>query len=253
MKTEEDQILWIFHSSKTLMRLNKYIAHCGVCSRRKAAELVKSGQISVNGSIEENPSYLVIEGDKVEYKGKVLKVEERKVYILMNKPKNTLTTLSDENGRMTVRDIIGDKVKERIYPVGRLDRMTTGLLLLTNDGDLATKLAHPSGEVKKFYRAVLDKKLPELDLEKIRNGLTLEDGFIKVDGADYVKGGEGAVIGLELHSGRNRIIRRIFEHLGYTVDRLDREYYAGLTKKDLKRGWWRHLNEQEIIMLKHFI
>ncbi len=235
------------------MRLNKYIAHSGVCSRRKAAEIVKDGKIMVNGQVEENPSYMVREDDEVSYQGKILKVEENKVYILMNKPKNAVTTLSDEKGRMTVRDIIGDKVKERIYPVGRLDRMTTGLLLLTNDGDLATKLAHPSGEVKKFYRAVLDKKFLEEDMEKLRKGVTLEDGFIQVDGADFVKGGEGMVVGIELHSGRNRIIRRIFEHLGYMVERLDREYYAGLTKKDLKRGWWRHLKEREVIMLKHFI
>ncbi|MCL4107211.1 UNVERIFIED_CONTAM: hypothetical protein GTU68_033026 [Idotea baltica] len=235
------------------MRLNKYIAHSGVCSRRKAGDLVKAGKVYVNGKLEINPSYMVTESDEVVYDGKSLKLEENKVYILMNKPKNSVTTLSDENGRMTVRDIIGDKVKERIYPVGRLDRMTTGLLLLTNDGDLATKLAHPSGEVKKFYRAVLDKRISDEDVAKIRNGVTLEDGFIKVDGVDFVKGGEGMVIGIELHSGRNRIIRRIFEHVGYRVERLDREYYAGLTKKDLKRGWWRHLKEKEIIMLKHFI
>lgn len=235
------------------MRLNKYIAHCGVTSRRKAGDLVKAGKVQVNGKLETNPSYMVRDGDEVVYNGKVLKVEENKVYILMNKPTNTVTTLSDENGRITVRDIIGDKVKERIYPVGRLDRMTTGLLLLTNDGDLATKLSHPSGEIKKFYRAVLDKPMKEEDLYKIQQGITLEDGFIKVDGADYVKGGDQKEIGIELHSGRNRIIRRIFEHLGYTVVRLDREYYAGLTKKDLKRGWWRHLNEREVLMLKHFV
>lgn len=235
------------------MRLNKYIAHSGVCSRRKAAELVKGGEIFVNGKMEENPSYMVTDTDVVTYQGKELKLEENKVYILMNKPKNTVTTLSDENGRMTVRDIIGDKVQERIYPVGRLDRMTTGLLLLTNDGNLATKLAHPSGEVTKFYRAILDRDLEEKDLLAIRNGLELEDGYIKVDGVDYVKGKEANEVGIKLHSGRNRIIRRIFEHMGYTVERLDREYYAGLTKKDLKRGWWRHLTEREVIMLKHFV
>lgn len=213
---------------------------------------MKAGKVTVNGQREINPSYMVQEGDEVVFDGKKLSIEETKVYILMNKPKNTVTTLSDENGRMTVRDIIGDKVKERIYPVGRLDRMTTGLLLLTNDGDLAAKLSHPSGEVRKFYRAVLDKKISEEDVLKIRNGVTLEDGFIQVDGIDFVKGGEGLVVGIQLHSGRNRIIRRIFEHLGYEVTSLDREYYAGLTKKDLKRGWWRHLNEKEVIMLKHF-
>lgn len=235
------------------MRLNKYIAHCGVCSRRKAAELVKAGKIFVNGKMEQNPSYMVTDTDEVVYDGKKISLEEKKVYILMNKPKNTVTTLNDENGRLTVRDIIGDKVKERIYPVGRLDMMTTGLLLLTNDGDLATKLAHPSGEVKKFYRTILDKKITEKDIAKIRNGVTLEDGFIKVDNVDMVRGTEGMEVGIELHSGRNRIIRRIFEHLDYRVVRLDREYYAGLTKKDLKRGWWRHLKEKEVIMLKHFV
>lgn len=234
------------------MRLNKYIAHSGVCSRRKAAEFVKDGKVFINGKMEQNPSYMVLETDTVSFEGKTLSVEDKKVYILMNKPKNTVTTLSDENGRMTVRDIIGDKVKERIYPVGRLDRMTTGLLLMTNDGDLTTKLSHPSGEVKKFYRAVLDKKISDEDVAKIRNGVTLDDGPIKVDGIDFVKGGESQVVGIELHSGRNRIIRRIFDHLGYKVIRLDREYYAGLTKKDLKRGWWRHLTDTEIIMLKHF-
>lgn len=235
------------------MRLNKYIAHSGICSRRKAAELVKAGKVFVNGKIEQNPSYMVQESDKVVYQENQISPEENKVYILMNKPKNTVTTLSDEKGRKTVRDIIGGKVKERIYPVGRLDRATTGLLLLTNDGDLAKDLSHPSSEVKKFYRAILDKKIRSEELDKIRNGLELEDGFIKVDGIDFVKGTEEIEVGIELHSGRNRIIRRIFEHLGYTVVKLDREYYAGLTKKDLKRGWWRHLNHREVIMLKHFI
>jgi 23S rRNA pseudouridine2605 synthase len=234
------------------MRLNKYIAHAGICSRRKAAEIVKSGKIFVNGKIEMNPSYMVLESDKVVYQEKEISPEENKVYILMNKPKNAVTTLQDEKDRLTVRDIIGAKVKERIYPVGRLDKATTGLLLLTNDGDLAKDLSHPSSEVKKFYRAILDKPLLPEDLENIRTGLTLEDGPIKVDGIDFVKNTEGNEVGIELHSGRNRIIRRIFEHLGYRVIKLDREYYAGLTKKDLKRGWWRHLNQREIIMLKHF-
>ena len=235
------------------MRLNKYIAHCGLCSRRKASEYFKNGEITVNGLVEINPSYEVVDGDEVVFKGEFLEVQEQKVYILMNKPKNTVTTLSDEKGRRTVIDIIGTKVKERIYPVGRLDKETTGLLLLTNDGELAKKLSHPSHEIKKFYRATLDKKLAPEDLQKIRDGLLLEDGPIQVDGVDYVRNADGTEVGIELHSGRNRIIRRIFEHLGYTVTRLDREYYAGLTKKDLKRGWWRHLTEREIIMLKHFV
>ena len=235
------------------MRLNKFVAHSGVCARRKAAELVKSGKIFVNGRKMLNPSYMVKDNDKVMYEGRRLKIEERTVYILMNKPKNTVTTLKDEKGRLTVRDIIGDKIKERIYPVGRLDRATTGLLLLTNDGDLARKLSHPSSEVKKFYQVALDRDLTNDDLEKIRKGLELEDGFIKVDGIDYVKNEGKSIVGIELHSGKNRIIRRIFEHMKYSVVRLDRVYYAGLTKKDLKRGWWRHLTEREVIMLKHFV
>lgn len=235
------------------MRLNKYVAHSGVCSRRKAADLVKSGKIRLNGRVESNPAYVVKEDDVVEYEGKVLKPEERKVYLLLNKPKNTVTTLDDEKGRKTVMDLVGKKVKERIYPVGRLDRATTGLILLTNDGDLAKKLSHPSHEVKKAYHIILDKDVSESDLEKIRNELVLEDGPVPVDGVDYVKNGGKNEIGIQIHIGRNRIVRRIFEHLGYRVIHLDRTYYAGLTKKDLKRGWSRFLTKQEILMLKHFV
>ena len=233
------------------MRLNKFIAHAGICARRQAAELVKQGQVKVNGKVELSPAYLVQPGDKVAYKGKTLRLEEKKVYILMNKPKDVITTVSDEKGRKTVLDLLRDKVDERVFPVGRLDRMTTGLLLLTNDGDLAQRLSHPSFKVKKIYYVVLDKILPEPDLERIRKGLKLEDGLAKVDGIAYV-GEKKNEIGIELHIGRNRIIRRIFEHLGYQVVKLDRTYYAGLTKKDLPRGRFRHLTEKEIIMLKHF-
>jgi 23S rRNA pseudouridine2605 synthase len=235
------------------MRLNKYIAHSGVCSRRKAADLVKAGEILVNGTKIVNPGYEVQKDDAISYKGNELKLEERKVYILMNKPKNTVTTLDDEKGRKTVMDIIKNRVKERIYPVGRLDRMTTGLLLLTNDGDLAKKLSHPSHEVKKAYHVVLDQDVSDKHLEEIRNGLELEDGFAPVDGIDHIKGAEKNEVGIQIHIGRNRIVRRIFEHLGYKVVHLDRTYYAGLTKKDLKRGWSRPLTNQEILMLKHFV
>ncbi len=234
------------------MRLNKYIAHSGVCSRRKAAELVKEGKIIVNGKVEDNPAYVVQEGDQVIYKGKILQPEKNKVYLLLNKPKNTITTLNDERGRKTVMDIIGNKVEERIFPVGRLDRMTTGLLLLTNDGDLAKKLSHPSHKVKKYYHVITDKPVLEKDIEAIRKGLTLEDGLASVDAAGYIKNKDQTEVGLEIHIGKNRIVRRIFEHLGYQVIKLDRTYYGGLTKKDLPRGRFRHLTEKEVIMLKHF-
>lgn len=234
------------------MRLNKYIAHCGISSRRQAVEFVKKGEVTVNGEVIKEPFYLVQPTDKVTYKGKLIKPEAHKVYLLMNKPKGYLTTVSDDRGRKTVMELLKGKVEERIFPVGRLDRATTGLLLLTNDGDLAKKLAHPSHKVKKVYHAVLDKPLAKVDLEKIRKGVELEDGVAQVDGVDYVKDAPKNEVGIELHSGKNRIVRRIFEHVGYNVERLDRVYYAGLTKKDLPRGFFRHLTEKEVIMLKHF-
>ena len=233
------------------MRLNKYIAHCGICARRQAAEHVKNGMVTVNGEVEKNPGYLVQITDQVAFKGKPIKLEEKKVYILLNKPKNTITTVSDEKGRQTVIDIVGQEVDERIFPVGRLDRMTTGLLLLTNDGDLAKKLSHPSHKVIKFYHVILNKNLSLNHLQQIREGLKLEDGIATVDAAGYVEGKKNEV-GLELHIGRNRIVRRIFEYLGYQIEKLDRTYYAGLTKKDIGRGRFRHLTKQEVIMLKHF-
>ncbi len=233
------------------MRLNKFIAHCGICARRQAAEYVKQGFVTVNGEVEPNPGYLVQPEDKVTFKGEPVSIEERKVYILMNKPKNVITTANDEKGRKTVLEIVGKKVSERIFPVGRLDRMTTGLLLLTNDGDLAKKLSHPKHKVQKFYIATLDKPINKVDMERIQKGLTLEDGLAIVDGINYVDGKKDEV-GIELHIGKNRIIRRIFEHLGYEVIKLDRTYYAGLTKKDIGRGHFRHLTEKEVVMLKHF-
>lgn len=233
-------------------RLNKYVAMSGICSRRKAAELVKDGQVKVNGEININPGFEVSKTDVVEYKGKKLIPQLDKVYLLMNKPKNTITTASDEKGRRTVLDLIGDKVPQRIFPVGRLDRATTGLLLLTNDGDLAHSLSHPSSQVRKIYHATLDKPLTEKDLAKIKKGIRLEEGIALVDGVSYLEEKPKNIVGIEIHIGWNRIIRRIFEQLNYEVVKLDRVYFAGLTKKDLKRGWFRHLNGQEIIMLKHF-
>lgn len=233
------------------MRLNKYISHCGVCSRRNAAELVKSGKIKVNDEVEKNPAILVQEGDKVEYDGRILKLEEKLVYVLMNKPKGIVTTLSDEQGRRTVMDMIADKVQERIYPVGRLDMYTTGLLLLTNDGDLAHKLSHPSNNVTKVYQVTLQDPLDQRDFQKIKDGFDLEDGPFKIDKISILDD-ENLELGIEIHSGKNRIIRRIFEHLDHHVKVLDRVYYAGLTKKDLPRGWTRFLTEAEIIKLKHF-
>jgi len=234
------------------VRLNKFVASSGVCSRRKAAELVKAGKIKVNGEVKLEPFYLVQDFDKVEYNGRILQQESKKVYLLMNKPKNTITTLSDEKGRKTVMDLIKQDIPERLFPVGRLDFPTTGLLLITNDGDLAKKLAHPSHKVKKFYEVHLDKDINPQDLNKIRAGLELEDGLAPVLGVDYVRGKTKRDVGIEIHIGRNRIVRRIFAHLGYTVEKLDRTYYAGLTKKDLPRGRYRHLSKQEVIMLKHF-
>lgn len=235
------------------MRLNKYIAHAGVCSRREAAQLVKDGHIQVNGTVIIEPGVVVEEGDEVTYKGRVLKPRVNMVYFLMNKPKGVITTVKDEKGRKTVMDLMVNKTKERIFPVGRLDRATTGLLLLTNDGDLAKKLTHPSHKVKKIYHAVLDKSISEVDLDKIAAGLVLEDGLAEVDKVGYVQGAASKKeIGLEIHIGKNRIVRRIFEHLGYTVVKLDRVYFGGLTKKDLPRGFSRPLTDKEVIMLKHF-
>ncbi len=235
------------------MRLNKYVAHCGIAARRQAAELVKRGLVEVNGVVVDNPAYQVQEGDVVKYKGRVIEPEGRKVYILMNKPKGVITTVQDEKGRKTVMDLLGGQVAERVFPVGRLDRDSTGLLLLTNDGELAQKLMHPSRRVRKAYHVVLDKPLAAVDLDRIRQGLELEDGFIKVDEIDYVAGRGKDEVGIILHSGRNRIIRRIFEHLGYEVKKLDRTWLAGLNKRGLRRGQWRYLTEREIVMLKHFV
>ncbi len=234
------------------MRLNKYIAHCGISSRRGAADIIKNGKVKVDGKVVVDIGHRVMEGQIVTFNDKKVAPEVNKVYVLINKPKGYITTVKDERGRKTVMDILGGKVAERIYPVGRLDRMTSGLLLMTNDGDLAKRLSHPSHEVKKIYRVFLDKNFKPTDLEKLKAGITLEDGKTAVDNANYIDGSARNEVGIELHSGKNRIIRRMFEYLGYEVKRLDRVYYAGLTKKDLSRGWFRHLTKREVIMLKHF-
>lgn len=234
------------------MRLNKYLAHCGICSRRQAIDFIRSGKVKVNGVVEKEPGFLLEPGQEVHYNDKPINLEERKVYLLLNKPKNVITTLSDDRGRRTVMDLIGDEIKERIFPVGRLDRATTGLLLLTNDGDLAQKLAHPSHGVKKLYHVQLDKPVTEQHIQQIRQGLTLEDGPVRVDTVKRAQGKAANEIMIELHLGRNRIVRRIFESLGYQVNRLDRVIYAGLTKKDLPRGRYRKLTEMELVMLRHF-
>ena len=234
------------------MRLNKYLAKAGIASRRGAADVIKAGNVTVNGEQVLDIGYRVLPGDEVRVKGKVIKPESEFVYILLNKPKDVISTADDEKGRRTVLDLIDENLKERIYPVGRLDRATTGLLLLTNDGDLALKLTHPRYKVKKVYQVVLDKKISPADLDAIAKGLDLEDGPAPVVGVGYVQNEKPNVVGIELHIGRNRIVRRIFEHLGYKVVRLDRTYYAGLTKKNLGRGRYRHLSTREVIMLKHF-
>ena len=236
-------------TAEMVSRLNKFIASSGLCSRREADELIKTGQIKVNGKVVTAMGIKVGPEDVVTHSGKKLS-GERKVYLLLNKPKDFITTVTDTHGRKTVMDLVGKACRERIYPVGRLDRNTTGLLLFTNDGDLAKKMTHPSYGVKKVYHILLDKKFSENDMEKVKKGLVLEDGKALVDVISYIGAGENKKeVGVELHSGKNRVIRRIFEHLGYEVVRLDRILYAGLTKKDLPRGRWRFLNTREAGML----
>ncbi len=236
-------------SAENTIRLNKYVANSGVCSRRKADEYIKEGLVTVNGKEVLEMGYRVKEGEVVKFRGKLIKPIQNHVYVLLNKPKNTITTTHDPQGRKTVMDLVKKASDQRLYPVGRLDRNTTGILLLTNDGDMAQKLAHPSFEVRKIYQAFLDKELTKKDFNKIQAGLTLEDGPVAVDDLAYVQGDKKR-IGLEIHLGRNRIVRRIFEHLGYEVEKLDRVLYAELTKKNLPRGKWRFLTEGEIIQLK---
>ncbi|MGZ3750268.1 MAG: pseudouridine synthase [Mucilaginibacter sp.] len=236
-----------------LIRLNRYISNAGICSRRKADELISAGVVSVNGEVISELGHKIDPAkDAVRYNGELLK-RERMVYVLLNKPKDYITTTDDPLERRTVMQLVEKASKERIYPIGRLDRNTTGLLLMTNDGDLADKLSHPKNNVVKLYQVELNKSLTQGDLNKIQFGLELEDGLIKPDSISYVQGASKKEIGIQIHSGKNRIVRRIFEHLGYEVVKLDRAVYANLTKKDLPRGRWRYLEEKEVIQLKHLI
>jgi 23S rRNA pseudouridine2605 synthase len=234
-----------------IMPLNKFMAHCGVCSRRDAVEYINAGKVKVNGTVVNEPGYKVEEKDEVIYNGKKLFVTKNLVYILLNKPKDYITTTDDPQGRKTVLQLIKLATTERVYPIGRLDRNTSGVLLLTNDGDLTQKLSHPSYEIKKIYEVKLDKPLTKADFDKIVKGLKLEDGEILIDSLAYADSKDKSIIGIELHSGRNRIVRRIFEHLGYDVKGLDRVMYANLTKKNVERSKWRYLSEKEIRLLKY--
>ena len=234
----------------TEIRLNKYIADAGICSRRNADMYISAGNVTVNGEVMTTLGYRVKPTDEVRFDGKLLS-SEKKEYILLNKPKGFITTINDEKGRKTVMDLVANATNARILPVGRLDRATTGLLLLTNDGELTKKLTHPTHGVRKIYHVILDRKLEYKDFIAIEQGLELEDGFIQVDEISYVDQKPKNEIGIKIHSGRNRIVRRIFEHLGYQVDKLDRVVFAGLTKKDLPRGHWRRLTQQEVINLRN--
>ncbi len=230
-------------------RLNKYIANSGVCSRREADKYIEAGLVSINGKVVTELGTKVFYGDKVRVNDAGI-APERKTYVLLNKPKDYVTTLDDPHAQKDVLDLIRNGCKERVYPVGRLDKSTTGLLLLTNDGELAEHLAHPKNNKKKIYQVTLNKEASMDDLEKLLEGVTLEDGKAKVAQISYCNPDDKKEIGLEIHSGKNRVIRRMFEHLDYKVKKLDRVYFAGLTKKNLPRGKWRFLNEKEIIMLK---
>jgi 23S rRNA pseudouridine2605 synthase len=233
-----------------LTRLNKYLANAGICSRREADRLIESGVVKINGKVVTELGTKVSPTDKVQYGGQTLRREKLR-YVLLNKPKGFITTVDDPQNRRTVMTLVENACKERIYPVGRLDRNTLGLLLFTNDGELTKKLTHPKFGVKKIYHVFLDKNLQKEDLDKIANGIQLEDGFIKPDTIAYTtRENDKKQIGIELHSGRNRIVRRMFEHLGYNVIKLDRVFFAGLTKKDLPRGKWRMLEESEVNLLK---
>ena len=231
------------------VRLNKYMANAGICSRREADEYITSGKVKVNGEVVTELGTKISRNDVVEFNDKVV-TPERKCYVLLNKPKDCVTTSDDPNGRTTVLDLVKNACQERIYPVGRLDRNTTGVLLLTNDGDLASKLTHPKFVKKKIYHVWTDKDITEEDMQRIADGIELEDGEIHADAISYVSDTDRNQAGIEIHSGRNRIVRRIFESLGYRVTKLDRVYFAGLTKKNLPRGRWRYLTQEEVNYLR---
>ena len=230
------------------VRLNKFIANSGICSRREADVYIQTGLVTVNGAVVTELGIKVKPEDDVRFNGERLKGEQ-KVYIVMNKPKNYVTTMSDPHAEKTVMELLPkEKVKARVFPVGRLDRSTTGVLMFTNDGDMAERLSHPSNNTKKIYHVTLDKNLNGSDFQAILSGINLEDGEIHADALSYVEG-DNSQVGIEIHSGRNRIVRRIFEHLGYRIKKLDRVYFAGLTKKNLKKGEWRFLTEEELNIL----
>ena len=231
------------------IRLNKYLANSGICSRRDADAYIQAGMVKVNDVTITELGTKVLRSDTVKFKDKVITIGD-KVYVLLNKPKNCVTTSEDPQGRKTVMEIVKDACPERIYPVGRLDRNTTGVLLLTNDGELASQLTHPKFLKKKIYHVFLDREIDEETMERIRTGIKLEDGEIKADAVEYAEDDDKTQVGIEIHSGRNRIVRRIFESLGFHVVKLDRVYFAGLTKKNLKRGQWRYLEAKEVSMLK---
>ena len=232
------------------MPLNKFIAHSGICSRRDAADLVRGGKVVVNNQTVTEPGFKVTTKDDIKVNGKKIAVRRNLVYILLNKPKDYITTMEDPEGRKTVLEIIKHATTERVYPIGRLDRNTTGVLLFTNDGELAQKLSHPSYEIRKIYEVRLDKPLVKKDFDSILAGITLEDGIILPDSLAYADSKDKSIIGIEIHSGRNRIVRRIFESLGYDVRNLDRVMFANLTKKNVERGKWRFLSEKEVRLLK---
>lgn len=234
--------------ARETIRLNRFIANAGVCSRREADALIEAGEVKVNGHVITEMGHQVKPTDEVKHKNKVLK-REKFVYVLLNKPKDFITTTSDPEDRKTVMELVKNACDQRILPVGRLDRKTTGLLLFTNDGDLAKKLTHPSHHVKKLYQVGLDKAITKANFKKIVEGLQLEDGAVQIDDLAVVSE-DFKTVGVEIHTGRNRIVRRIFEHLGYQVVKLDRVVYAGLTKKDLPRGKWRFLTQKEVVNLR---
>ncbi len=246
LKYKEKEIL---KDENEPIRLNKYIANSGVCSRREADELIEAGFIKVNGKVVTELGAKVHPKDKVEYKNKLLS-NEKKVYILLNKPKDFVTTVRDRHAEKTVLDLVKNACDERVYPVGRLDKNTTGVLLLTNDGELTKQLTHPSYIKKKIYHVHLDKPVTKADMISIVEGIQVDEDFVTADAISYVEENDKTQVGVEIHTGQNRIVRRIFESLGYRIEKLDRVYFAGLTKKNLPRGKWRFLTPQELAMLK---
>ena len=231
------------------LRLNKFLANAGVCSRREADEFIQAGVVSVNGEIVTQLGTKVTRNDEVRFHDQPVNIE-KKVYVLLNKPKDYVTTSDDPQQRKTVMELVSNACRERIYPVGRLDRNTTGVLLLTNDGDLASKLTHPKFLKKKVYHVKLDRNITHHDMEQLLEGITLEDGEIHADQVEYAHETDKSQVGIEIHSGKNRIVRRMFEYLGYRVVKLDRTMFAGLTKKNVRRGDWRYLTEEEVVMLR---